>query len=502
MLAGHAREPLGGSPVSDFEEYVAGRGPALVAFAVLLTGSDDEARRLAQNALGRALARWESVVHDEDPDAHLRRDVVAEAARLSPRSIGRAHREGPRGELGQELRQELGRWWGLPVLTRATLALRYVEGRSWAEVSWTTGLSERATRRRAERGLAALAPGAGAEGAEGAEVLERLWESLRARTAAVHTVPVELSTRAARVSRSRREWRLRVGAAVLLVAAVGVPLVISVWPSTWELADLDPSPDDGTTLRTAIPEGFRTEAWRGVEVGVPDDWGHGSLTGWCRDGDDPTARVERPGDVGVVDCDPALAPGVQFRPEGQPAPEVPDGLVAEERVVGGDVVLVVTPEEELTQQVLATVRAVERADSNGCAVQRAIPRAGKNFPALDVGSTAVSVCRYAVGVAGPNLVQSERLSIIDSMDLREAVDAAPTVVAPQGCLDGPGEEAVALSTDEGDLAWIHLGRCQGMDDETTHLLTEDVLFWALSPGWDGPRAELPLPDELRRLPAG
>jgi hypothetical protein len=145
---------------------------------------------------------------------------------------------------------------------------------------------------------------------------------------------------------------------------------------------------------------------------------------------------------------------------------------------------------------------VERTDSNGCAVQRAIPRAGKNFPAVDVGSTAVSVCRYAVGVAGPNLVQSERLSVIDSVDLREAVDAAPTVVAPQGCLDGPGEEAVALSTDEGDLAWIHLGRCQGMDDETTHLLTDDVLFWALSPGWDGPREELPLPDDLRRLPTG
>lgn len=486
--------------MSDFEEYVAGRGPALVAFAVLLTGREDEARRLAQNALGRALARWDSVVHDEDPDAHLRRDVVAEAVRLSPRSIGRARRGEPeQGEAGQEPGQvPWRRWWGLPVLTRATLALRYVEGRSWPEVSWTTGLSERATRRRAERGLAALGAGAGAAADE---ELERLWEALRTRTAAVHTIPVELSTRAARVSRSRREWRLRAAAAVLLVAAVGVPLVISVWPSTWELADLDPSPDDGTTLETALPEGFRTEAWRGVEVGVPDDWGHGSLAGWCRDGDDPTPRVDRPGEPEVVDCDPGLAPGVQFRPEGEPAPEVPDGLFAEERVVGGDVVLVVTPEEALTQQVLETVRAVERADSNGCAAQRAIPRAGKNFPAVDVGSTAVSVCRYAVGVAGPNLVQSERLSILDSVDLREAVDAAPTVVAPQGCLDGPGEEAVALSTDEGDLAWIHLGRCQGMDDETTHLLTDDVLFWALSPGWDGPREGLPLPDELRGLPA-
>ena len=180
---------------------------------------------------------------------------------------------------------------------------------------------------------------------------------------------------------------------------------------------------------------------------------------------------------------------------------MPDGLVADERVVEGDVVLVATPDEALTEQVLATVRAVERTDSNGCAVQRAIPRAGKNFPAVDAETVAMSVCRYTVGTTGPNLVQSERLSVIDSVDAREAVDAAPTVVAPQGCLDGPGEEAVVLGTDAGDLAWIHLGRCQGMDDETTHLLTEDVLFWALSPGWDGPRADLPLPPSLRRVPS-
>jgi hypothetical protein len=41
-----------------------------------------------------------------------------------------------------------------------------------------------------------------------------------------------------------------------------------------------------------------------------------------------------------------------------------------------------------------------------------------------------------------------------------------------------------------------------MDDEATHLLTDDVLFWALSPGRDGAREDLPLPDDLRRLPPG
>ena len=280
-----------------------------------------------------------------------------------------------------------------------------------------------------------------------------------------------------------------------------VPLAVSLWPDTSGLLDLDPSPDDGTTLETVLPEGFRTEAWRGVEVGVPDDWGHGPLATWCEDGGLPTPRVERPGELDPTVCDPVLAPGVQFRLEGEPAPEVPEGLVVDERVLDGDVVLVATPDADLTAQVLSTARSVERTDSNGCAVQRAIPRAGKNFAPVEQSSTALSVCRYATGTTGPNLVQSERLSVIDSTDAREAVAAAPTVVAPQGCLDGPGEEAVVLATADGDLAWIHLGRCQGLDDVGTHLLTEDILFWALSPGWDGPRQDLPLPPALRRVPA-
>ncbi len=484
--------------MSDFEEYVAGRGPALVAFAVVVTGRDDDGVRLVHHALGRVLAGWEGLVHDEDPDAHLRRDVVAEAARhrRGPRRGGadRAPRTsdagGPVDPAHDDGWRRWQRWQRLPVLTRAVLALRVLEDRPWAEVAWVTDLSERAARRRAEQGLAAL-------GEDGST----LTEALRARTAGVEALPVELSSRAARVSTRRRERAVRHGALALLLAAVGVPLLVSLWPATTGGLDLDPSPD-GSTLQEVLPEDFRTESWRGVELGVPDAWVRGPLAGWCRDDDQPTPRVERPGPgVGREECDPALAPGVQFRLAGDPAPDVPDDLEVRERTLDGRVVLVATPEADLAEQVLATVRTVERTDSAGCAVQRAIPRAGKNFPAVETGSVALSVCRYEVGVSGPNLVQSERLSVIDSLDARRAVDAAPTVVAPQGCLDGPGEEAVALTTVDGDVAWIHLGRCQGLDDEGTHLLSPDVLFWALSPGWDGPRQDLPLPDELRGLPA-
>ncbi len=496
MLAGHARPSLAGSPVSDFEEYVAGRGPALVAFAVAVTGRDDEALRLAQNALGRALAGWQGLVHDEDPDAHLRRDVVAEAARhgRGPRWGGPARASGgARAGQAQWQAQWEGQWqapWdGLPVLTRAVLVLRLLEDRSWAEVAWVTDLPERSARRRAEQGQAAV-------GGDAAT----LTAALRARTAAVDPLPVELSSRAARVSTRHRERAVRRVALATLLAAVGVPLVVSLWPAATGGLDLDPSPDD-STLEEVLPDGFRTESWRGVELGVPDDWGHGPLAGWCLDDDLPTPRVERARPGGGATCDPALAPGVQFRLDGDPAPDVPDDLAVGERTLDGRVVLVATPDPDLTDQVLATARSVERTDSAGCAVQRAIPRAGKNFPAVEPGSVALSVCRYEVGVSGPNLVQSERLSVIDSLDARAAVDAAPTVVAPQGCLDGPGEEAVVLATAEGDLAWIHLGRCQGLDDEATHLLSQDVLFWALSPGWDGPRQDLPLPVDLRARPA-
>jgi hypothetical protein len=194
-----------------------------------------------------------------------------------------------------------------------------------------------------------------------------------------------------------------------------------------------------------------------------------------------------------------MGQGLQFRTVADPAPDVEPGLVADEVRVGSVMVLVATDDEELTDRVLSTVRLVERLDASGCEVQRLVPRAGRTFPPAEPApSEALSVCRYAIGTPGPNLVQSERLSILDSQEALEAIDAAPTVVARQACIDGPGEEAVLFAGDDGDVAWLHLGRCQSMDDSGTHLLTEDVLYWALSPGWNGDRRDLPIPQRLRQ----
>lgn len=466
--------------VSDFEEYVAARGQALLALTVLVVGSEHEAQHHVSDALARAMPRWDALVHDEDPDAHLRRDVLATATRHRRRGEVDGWRPVPQHDAMWR------DWLRLPPATRAVLALRYVEERTYAELTWLTGLSEKAARRRAGRALARLGPE------------EQLVELLRARSAAVDPWPVELSSRAARTSRSRRERRVGWGVLVGVAAVVAVPVVLTSLPGAVGGFEPNPVPDESLRPETPLPQGWRAESWRGLELGVPDDWGYGALAGWCTTNDSPSPRVERPGPRVDAGCSPALAPGVQFRTAGSSAPEVPPGLFSEEIEIGGAVALVATPDAELTAQVVGTARAVERLDASGCEVQRAIPRAGKHFPAPEADTATLSVCRYAAGVSGPNLVRSERLSLLSSAEVSQALEEAPTVVAAQGCLAGPGDEAVLVADDAGDVAWIHLGRCQAMDDQATHLLTEDLLFWVLSPGWQGERGDLPLPDRLRQ----
>jgi DNA-directed RNA polymerase specialized sigma24 family protein len=474
--------------VSDFDEYVAARGPALLSLAVLVAGDEAEARRRLAEVLARALSRWDTLVRHEDPDAALRRDLVGVLSRPRLRRV----RGGSSGEWVPSP-QHAGVWraWsGLSRSTRAMVVLRCVEQRSWVELSWLSDLPVRAVRQRVERALAELGPE------------EVVAEVLHSRVGSIETWPVELSRQAEWASRSRRERRVRGGIAAAVALVVGVPVVLAAVPGgLGDLGEFDVAPRPDTSVPDAVlPAGWRPETWRGVEAGVPGDWGYVSLSTWCSVKDSAvTPLVERPGRYPDLDCRPPMGPGLHFRTVADPAPDVAPGLVADEVRVGSVVVLVATEDEELTDRVLSTVRLVERLDASGCEVQRLVPRAGRTFPPADPGATALSVCRYAVGVPGANLVQSERLSVLDTQEALQAIDEAPTVVARQACLDGPGEEAVLFAGEEGDVAWLHLGRCQGMDDSGTHLVTEDVLYWALSPGWNGDRRDLPVPARLRQV---
>jgi DNA-directed RNA polymerase specialized sigma24 family protein len=73
------RREVGGEQrmaVPEFDEWVAARGPALLRLAYTLTGSAADAEDVVQEALSRALPRWERIGRVADVDAYVRRMVV------------------------------------------------------------------------------------------------------------------------------------------------------------------------------------------------------------------------------------------------------------------------------------------------------------------------------------------------------------------------------------------------------------------------------------------
>jgi RNA polymerase sigma-70 factor (sigma-E family) len=119
-----------------FCEYVAARGPALVRFAILLTGDDHRAEDIVQEALAKAYLRWSRIRRTDNPDVYLRR-LVTNLARSWWRR--RANRELPTprpadppvpGDLSDEAAERDALWRliaALPYKQRAVVVLRYYE---------------------------------------------------------------------------------------------------------------------------------------------------------------------------------------------------------------------------------------------------------------------------------------------------------------------------------------------------------------------------------------
>ena len=61
---------------AEFDEWVAARGPGLLRLAYVLTGNRADAEDAVQDALARALPRWDHIRSVGDPDAYVRRMVV------------------------------------------------------------------------------------------------------------------------------------------------------------------------------------------------------------------------------------------------------------------------------------------------------------------------------------------------------------------------------------------------------------------------------------------
>ncbi len=150
--------------VPDFDTWVAARGPALLRLAYTLTGNAADAEDVVQDALARALPRWERISRVEDVDAYVRRMVVNAHTswwRRWRRRETPVEQVADRAVTDPRVEPDDGdRLWracrALPQDQRTAVVLRYYEQLEYAEIAALTGVREGTVRSRVSRGLAVL----------------------------------------------------------------------------------------------------------------------------------------------------------------------------------------------------------------------------------------------------------------------------------------------------------------------------------------------------------
>ncbi|HWI43062.1 MAG TPA: SigE family RNA polymerase sigma factor [Nocardioides sp.] len=158
-----------GATVPDFDSWVQARGPSLLRLAYVLTANGSEAEDIVQDALSRALPRWDRIARADDVDAYVRRMVVnahtswwrrfrrreSPAAEVRPRETV----TGP-GDTGGPEHDERRRLWSacqaLPEAQRTAVVLRFYEQLDYDEIAALTGVREGTVRSRVSRGIAEL----------------------------------------------------------------------------------------------------------------------------------------------------------------------------------------------------------------------------------------------------------------------------------------------------------------------------------------------------------
>jgi RNA polymerase sigma-70 factor (sigma-E family) len=152
------------TPVT-FEEYVHGRGPALVRLARLLTGDPHRAEDLVQEVLARAYVHWRKIARADRPDVYVRRMMVNANVSWWRRRSNRelAVRDVPDRPVSRDLgadaadRDAMWRLVGtLPPRQRAVLVLRYYEDLDDATIAEVLDCSPTTVRVHALRGLNTL----------------------------------------------------------------------------------------------------------------------------------------------------------------------------------------------------------------------------------------------------------------------------------------------------------------------------------------------------------
>lgn len=126
------------------EEFTAGRGKALLRFALMLCANPHSAEDLVQSALARVYPRWARVARLSHPEAYVKKVILREHLRWRRKRSGR---ELPVSESVDPMSGETdaagahadrdAAWAllaGLPPRQRAVLVLRYYEDLADAEI--------------------------------------------------------------------------------------------------------------------------------------------------------------------------------------------------------------------------------------------------------------------------------------------------------------------------------------------------------------------------------
>jgi RNA polymerase sigma-70 factor (sigma-E family) len=151
----------------EFEEFAAARSPALLRYAILLSGNREEARDIVQEVLARAMLRWRRLTAAGEPYGYVRQMVTNEFLSLQRRRrkflfvpLQQRDLDGPGAPVApnpsradDDLWQLLGT---LPKQQRAVIVLRYYEGLGDDEIADVLRCRPGTVRGYASRALAAL----------------------------------------------------------------------------------------------------------------------------------------------------------------------------------------------------------------------------------------------------------------------------------------------------------------------------------------------------------
>lgn len=268
---------------------------------------------------------------------------------------------------------------------------------------------------------------------------------------------------------------LPAAAAVVLVAAVAIPLAISQFRgSSPSLAVPAAAPESGPSDAASGPTlasrpGWRWESYRVLSYQVPDRWGYGYAprADWCADRAKPPAEpfvafaAERVPirAIGCLGDLPAayLQTFVSVRPVDQTDRgwKLPAGWTATTSAeLDGYVVEVVHTDAfaSVAKQIVASVRPIGAIDPNGCPARSTLEPKATDPTVAGRALVPVSLCQYDLTTSPAQLVASKPMADDNARRLMAALAKAPKGSGPDDTsCEAAGDTAVLVRLHDGSI---------------------------------------------------